>query len=238
MRASSHRVIFDGARVLAVLGSPGELSREPWFGRDAIRTAASWAGIADSAAAAALSLLAERDPRSPLEALAAGRIAAARAVIDALLSAAAVRAEREPGVSQLQKSILLRAQVAASAEALLDDAVRACGSRPLASGSALDRARRDLGVFLFQHRLDLLLARVGEACSMSVMSGPAETGAAGVPTSTGSTPATGTLALESSHERDKYAATLAALGPPERRFAHAFEAGCSIGVFTAQLAAR
>jgi alkylation response protein AidB-like acyl-CoA dehydrogenase len=164
MRASeSHRVIFDGARVLAVLGSPGELSREPWFGRDAIRTAASWAGIADSAAAAALSLLAERDPRSSLEALAAGRIAAARAVIDALLSAAAARAEREPAASQLQESILLRSQVAASAEALLDDAVRACGSRPLASGSALDRARRDLGVFLFQHRLDPLLARVGES---------------------------------------------------------------------------
>jgi alkylation response protein AidB-like acyl-CoA dehydrogenase len=164
MRASeSHRVIFDGARVLAVLGSPGELSREPWFGRDAIRTAASWAGIADSAAAAALSLLAERDPRSPLEALAAGRIAAAGAAIDALLSAAAARAEREPDASQLQESILLRAQVAASAEALLDDAVRACGSRPLASGSALDRARRDLGVFLFQHRIDPLLARVGES---------------------------------------------------------------------------
>jgi alkylation response protein AidB-like acyl-CoA dehydrogenase len=164
MRASeSHRVIFEGARVLAVLGSPGELSREPWFGRDAIRTAASWAGIADSAAAAALSLLAERDPRSPLEALAAGRIAAARATIDALLAAAAARAGQEPGESQLRESILLRAQVAASAEALLDEAVRACGSRPLATGSALDRARRDLGVFLFQHRLDPLLARVGEA---------------------------------------------------------------------------
>ncbi|HEX2414245.1 MAG TPA: SAM-dependent methyltransferase [Thermoleophilaceae bacterium] len=42
----------------------------------------------------------------------------------------------------------------------------------------------------------------------------------------------------SRYEQDKYAATLAALGPPERRFARAFEAGCSIGVFTRQLAAR
>ena len=42
----------------------------------------------------------------------------------------------------------------------------------------------------------------------------------------------------SRYERDKYAATLAALGPPERRFARAFEGGCSIGVFTELLAAR
>ena len=35
--------------VLAVLGEPGELVREPYFGRDAIRTAVTWAGIADTA---------------------------------------------------------------------------------------------------------------------------------------------------------------------------------------------
>ena len=40
----------------------------------------------------------------------------------------------------------------------------------------------------------------------------------------------------SDYERDKYAATLAAL--PERRFADALEVGCSIGVLTRQLAAR
>lgn len=164
MRASeSHRVVFDGARVLAVIGEPGELSREPFFGRDAIRTAATWAGIADSAAEAALSLIAERDRRSPLEALAAGRIVAARNTIDAVLSGAAARAEAAPDASQLRESILLRFQVAQSAESLLDEAVRACGSRPLATGSPLDRARRDLGVFLFQHRLDPLLTGVGEA---------------------------------------------------------------------------
>lgn len=52
MRSSeSHRVVFEGASVLAVLGKPGEILREPYFGRDAIRTAATWAGIADSALA-------------------------------------------------------------------------------------------------------------------------------------------------------------------------------------------
>jgi SAM-dependent methyltransferase len=40
----------------------------------------------------------------------------------------------------------------------------------------------------------------------------------------------------SQYEREKYAATLAALG--NRRFAAAFEVGCSIGVFTCLLAPR
>ena len=40
----------------------------------------------------------------------------------------------------------------------------------------------------------------------------------------------------SSYERDKYAATLAAL--PRPRFARVFEVGCSIGVLTRQLAGR
>ena len=40
----------------------------------------------------------------------------------------------------------------------------------------------------------------------------------------------------SDYERDKYAATLAAL--PPRRFANGFEIGCSIGVLTRQLADR
>jgi alkylation response protein AidB-like acyl-CoA dehydrogenase len=40
MRSSeSHRVVFGGARVLAVLGGPGELLREPYFSRDAFPTA-------------------------------------------------------------------------------------------------------------------------------------------------------------------------------------------------------
>ncbi len=42
----------------------------------------------------------------------------------------------------------------------------------------------------------------------------------------------------SPYERDKYAATLAALGQPGRRFGRAFEAGCSIGVLTDLLAPR
>ncbi len=42
----------------------------------------------------------------------------------------------------------------------------------------------------------------------------------------------------SPYEKAKYEATLDALGSPERRFGRAFEAGCSIGVFTELLAGR
>jgi SAM-dependent methyltransferase len=42
----------------------------------------------------------------------------------------------------------------------------------------------------------------------------------------------------SAYEREKYDRTLAALGPPARRFQRALDAGCSIGVFSALLAPR
>ena len=45
--SESHRVEFADTRVLALLGGEDELMREPWFSRDAVRTASTWAGIAD-----------------------------------------------------------------------------------------------------------------------------------------------------------------------------------------------
>jgi hypothetical protein len=56
-----------------------------------------------------------------------------------------------------------RAAIYDGCRTLLDEAARACGSRPFARAGALDRARRDLELFLLQHRLDPLLARAGEA---------------------------------------------------------------------------
>jgi hypothetical protein len=56
-----------------------------------------------------------------------------------------------------------RAAIADACRTLLEEAARACGSRPFARGGRLDRARRDFEVFLLQHRLDPLLARAGEA---------------------------------------------------------------------------
>jgi len=40
-------------------------------------------------------------------------------------------------------------------------AARVCGSRALIGASALDRARRDLDLFLLQHRLDPKIAKLG-----------------------------------------------------------------------------
>ena len=116
MRASeSHRVRFHGAPVLAVLGAPGELGREPWFSRDAIRTAAAWAGMADAAADAALADLAARGEPDDLRALGAGRIVTARATIDRWLEHAAARADAEPEADLRALSVQLREAIAGAA---------------------------------------------------------------------------------------------------------------------------
>jgi len=162
MRASeSHRVSFRGAPVLAVLGEPGELGREPWFSRDAVRTAAAWAGMADAAAEAALADLASRGEPDDLRALGAGRIVAARATIDRWLEHAAARADAEPETGMRELSVQLREALAGAGRTILDEAARACGSRPFATGTPLDRARRDFELFVLQHRLDPMLVKLG-----------------------------------------------------------------------------
>ena len=158
MRASeSHRVRFDHADIIAVLGEPGELAREPWFSRDAIRTAASWAGMADTAVDGALRSLAQRPRAGELEGLAAGRILTAQKTIDLWLAgAAAADADALPEIS-----VHLRDAVSQAAMTILDEAARACGSRPFALRTPLDRARRDLELLVLQHRLDPIVARRG-----------------------------------------------------------------------------
>lgn len=161
MRASvSHRVIFDRAPVLARFGGPGGLAEQPWFGRDALRTAASWAGMADCAVDGALAELASRPNRGALEELAAGRMLAAQETITAWLERAARAMDT---ASDDLGDIALHARVAIvqSAHTIIAEAERACGSHPFATGGRLDRARRDLELFLLQHRLDPAVARAG-----------------------------------------------------------------------------
>jgi hypothetical protein len=81
--------------------------------------------------------------------------------LDLWLAEAARRAEA--GTVDLALSVSLREAIASACRRALDEAARACGSRPFAVGSGLDRARRDLDIFLLQHRLDPLVARVGAA---------------------------------------------------------------------------
>jgi hypothetical protein len=178
LRASeSHRVVFHDAPVTAVLGGPGELARDPWFSRDAMRTAATWAGMADAAVAAALDELAERRASEPLAQLAAGRIEAAAGTVDAWLGRAAAVADAalaEPERLHLPPSergrcrrsprptgVAMRVEIDRAAKLVLAEAAAACGSHPFVTGGRLDRARRDLETFLLQHRLDPLLVKLG-----------------------------------------------------------------------------
>jgi alkylation response protein AidB-like acyl-CoA dehydrogenase len=164
MRASeSHRVVFDGAPVLAVLGKPGELIREPSFSRDAIRTVVTWAGIADAAIDAALDVLAAKGGgKEPddLVSLAAGRMLTARGTIDSWLESASALADADPK-SLPGISTQLRQAVASACREILDEAARTVGSHPFAVAGPLDRARRDLELFLLQHRLEPALVRRG-----------------------------------------------------------------------------
>ena len=165
MRSSeSHRVIFKGSEVLAVLGEPGEILREPYFGRDAIRTAVSWAGIADGAVGLALdTLTAKSAGREPddLISLAAGKMLAARDTMDRWIEYAASVADGDPQRSLAETSIRLRLNFAQACRTIVEEAAKASGSPPFAVADNLDRARRDLELFLLQHRLEPALARDG-----------------------------------------------------------------------------
>ena len=162
LRASvSHRVVFHDARILARFGAPGALAEQPWFGRDALRTASTWAGMADAAAEAAYAELTIRPGRGALEGLAAARIETARRAISMWVDAGAAAMDSRidlPGVA-----LHARAGIARECRTLLDEASRACGSWTFARAETLDRCRRDLEVFLLQHRLEPMLARAGTA---------------------------------------------------------------------------
>jgi len=162
LRASvSHRVVFHDARILGRFGAPGALAEQPWFSRDALRTASTWAGMADAAADAAYGELAIRPGRGPVEGLAAARIETAHREISLWIDAGA-RA-MDSGTDLPGVALHARAGIAHACRTLIDEAARACGSWPFARAETLDRCRRDLDVFLLQHRLEPMLARAGSA---------------------------------------------------------------------------
>ena len=65
-----------------------------------------------------------------------------------------------------------RAAIAQASRAILAAAESACGSHPFATGGRLERARRDLELFLLQHRLDPGLAAAGARALASHRSAP------------------------------------------------------------------
>jgi hypothetical protein len=119
-----------------------------------------WAGLVDAAAGSAIQFLSERRANEDLSQLATGKIRAARATVDAWLGHAACAAAGDQGGLR-EASVAMRAEIAGAAGRVLTEAAAACGSHPFATGGRLDRARRDLELFVLQHRLDPLLARVG-----------------------------------------------------------------------------
>ena len=191
LRASeSHRVEFDQAPVLALLGGPDEIVREPWFSRDAVRTSATWAGIADGILAATLALVGERALTDELRLHAIGRMRVAQSSIDRWLEhavgvldgaepanagrvgdralvdgASAANGEsataRPQGTDERALAAECRLALSDAGRLIAAEAARVCGSRALIGGSALDRARRDLDLFLLQHRLDPKLVELG-----------------------------------------------------------------------------
>lgn len=163
LRASeSHRVTFDATPVLEVLGGPDELARDPYFSRDAIRTAATWAGLTDAIVASTARVL-ERGA-DDLRAAMLGSMRVELATIDRWLEhAAAVLDSGAPASEPAEVSLLCRVAIVDAARRIAEYAGRACGSRELIAGATLDRARRDLDLFLLQHRLDAKLVALGRA---------------------------------------------------------------------------
>ena len=106
----------------------------------------------DAAVESALDDLAKKPETDDLRALAAGNIVTAIETIDRWFE----RAATDDTIS-----IQLRQAIATSGRTILDEAARATGSRPFATGRQLDRARRDFELFVLQHRLDPLTARLG-----------------------------------------------------------------------------
>ena len=234
MRTSeSHRVVFEGAPVLAVLGEPGEITREPWFSRDAIRTAACWAGVADATAEAVLDALAAGEPR--------------RARLRRGGPGARGRRDDRPVALSAGRGRPIRRTTCARPRCTCAPRSRAPAARSTGVGGVAAGARA--------------LARGGRPRPLPArprpLPAPAPPGADGGPRGRGPswsgageathdhrvlrgalprrarTP--GTCAT-SAYERDKYDLTIAALG--DRPYAAALEAGCSIGTLTERLAER
>lgn len=162
--SESHRVEFHNTPILALLGGPGELSREPYFSRDAIRTSATWAGLADCILQETVHNL-DRRRTDDVQAHALGRMRVARATIDRWLEHAVSVLDLPSGTPpQLDPAALTvecRVALSECAQLISAEAPRVCGSRPLVAAGTLDRARRDLDLFLRQHRLDPKLVGLG-----------------------------------------------------------------------------
>jgi len=157
--SESHRVEFRDAPVLALLGGEDELLREPWLARDSVRSAATWAGLADCILRETVATLGHTDDQVRLHALGGMRVA--QGTIDRWLEHSARSLQAQDGEAARTLAGECRVALADAARLIAAEAARVCGSRALVGGGTLDRARRDLDLFLLQHRLDPKLVEIG-----------------------------------------------------------------------------
>jgi alkylation response protein AidB-like acyl-CoA dehydrogenase len=165
--SESHRVEFHDTPVIALLGAVGELSREPWFSRDAVRTTATWVGLCDCIVHSTLQVI-DPERASETQAHGIGRMLVAHATIERWLAHVASRLggfDRDAGHHDDPALLagLCRIAIADASREIAALAATTCGSRALADGGALERARRDLDLFLLQHRLDPKITALGES---------------------------------------------------------------------------
>lgn len=155
----SHRVVFDRAPVLALLGGPGTLVEEPWFSGDALRTAVTWAGAFDAVVAGVDAELVARTV-SDAEAALLARLHAVRGSVDRWLDHATELRDRRPAEAP-QTVLMARLEVSERLREGLRLAAELTGSHPIATSHPAARAREDLDLLLLQHRLTPAAVRLG-----------------------------------------------------------------------------
>lgn len=157
--SSGERVEIRGAAVLATLPAWTLQAERAVRSRAELRRVAAWMGVVDSLAESAMQSLAERESQSEEEALAAGRMAAARRTLDLWLADAARLADSDPDADLTAVAAQTRAAIAVIAGSVLQEGVLATehGSR----SPAFARARRELGRVPGIERPDSALASAG-----------------------------------------------------------------------------
>lgn len=157
----SHRVVFDAAPVLAVLGSEGTLTADPWFSGDALRSAGVWAGAADTLVAR-MAAAGRNDPGAQET---VGRAVAILGTVDAWLAAgisAVDQAHAGAAVDPWPVIAALRLELTERLRELMRLGAEHLGSRALVTDDAFHEARSGLDVLLLQHRLAPAAIKLGK----------------------------------------------------------------------------
>ncbi len=167
MRASaSFKVDFTGVEVddMALIGSPGEYTREPWFSGGAIRFAAVQLGGAEALFDATRTYLQSlKRTDDPYQRMRIGEMAI-QIESGALWLAGAARAAQQADAQPaafLAYTAMMRTAIEQICTSVMDTAARCVGARGLLRPYPMERMIRDLMLYLRQPAPDAALARVG-----------------------------------------------------------------------------